>query len=65
MFYGGIDADFTYDNWFANNLDVSILPSNPVIGDFSYGYFAKGAPNGSGITATFMATARVADAGVR
>jgi hypothetical protein len=65
MFYGGLDADFTYDNWFANGIDVSTVPSPPVIGDFSYGYFAKGAPSGSGITATHLVTQRVADAGVR
>jgi hypothetical protein len=64
MFYGGINADFTYDNWFGNGLDVE-LAGTPVTGDFSHSYFAKGPPTGPGLTATSMATSRVADAGVR
>lgn len=65
MFEAGLDADFTYDNWFANGVDVWTEPSSPVIGDFSFGYFAQGAPKLAGITATNIAPQRVADAGVR
>ncbi|HEX4422700.1 MAG TPA: hypothetical protein VH165_32520 [Kofleriaceae bacterium] len=65
MYYGGVNANFTYDNWFGNTYDVEILPAYPVVGDFSYGYFAKGAPTGSGVTATHMSATRVTDAGVR
>jgi hypothetical protein len=64
MFYGGINADFTYDNWFGNGIDVERDPT-PVTGDFSHSYFARGAPAGPGLSATSMATSRVADAGVR
>ena len=65
MFYGGVNADFTYDNWFGNAADVATQPTLPVTGDFSYSYFARGNPTNVGVTATNMATARVADAGVR
>lgn len=41
------------------------LAGTPVTGDFSHSYFAKGPPTGPGLTATSMATSRVADAGVR
>src|SRR5262249_18454084 len=44
MFYGGVNADFTYDNWFGNNTDLDTEAAFPVTGDFSYSYFAKGAP---------------------
>jgi hypothetical protein len=65
MFYGGINADFTYDNWFGNANDFVFTAGSPVTGDISYSYFAKGAPTNAGLTATNMATARVADAGPR
>jgi hypothetical protein len=65
MFYGGNNADFTYDNWFGNSLDVATVTAPPVTGDFSHSYFAKGAPSHAGFTMTDMATAMVADAGVR
>lgn len=65
MFYGGTNADFTYDNWFGNTYDLDTEPTHPVTGNFSYSYFAKGNPTDPGITATNMATSRVADAGVR
>jgi hypothetical protein len=65
MFYGGVNADFTYNNWFGNANDVVTTPTSPVTGDFSYSYFKKGNPTNAGITATNMATARIADAGVR
>ena len=65
MFYGGVNADFTYDNWFGNTTDVDTEVAYPVIGDFSYSYFDKGAPTNPGITATNMVTSPVADAGPR
>lgn len=65
MFYGGVGADFTYNNWFGNTYDVDTKAAYPVVGDFSYGYFAKGAPTNPGITAANLATSRIADAGPR
>jgi hypothetical protein len=66
MFYGGAGADFTYDNWFSNQIDVSTLAANPVSGNFSNGWFEKGtAPSGAGITATNMSSTRLTDAGPR
>lgn len=60
MFYGGMAADFTYNNWFGNTTDVDILAATPVSGDFSNGWFEKGAPTGNGITAGNLAGARLA-----
>jgi len=59
MFYGGTGADFTYDNWFSNTIDVHTLASYPVRGDFSFGWFARSAPGGPGITAHNLAKARL------
>jgi hypothetical protein len=63
MFYGGTGADFTYDNWFSNSIDID--PAAGVQGDFSFGWFEKGAPSGPGITAQNLASARLTDAGPR
>jgi hypothetical protein len=60
MFYGGMGADFTYNNWFANTTDVDTIQSAPVSGTFSNGWFEKGAPTGQGITAANLAGARLA-----
>ncbi len=61
MFYGGNAADFTYNNWFANtDKDVDVQAGSPVSGTFNNGWFEKGAPTGAGITATNLATARLA-----
>jgi hypothetical protein len=65
MFYGGVNANFTYNNWFGNNTDIDTEAAYPVTGDFSYSYFAKGAPIISGVTTTNMATALLTDAGPR
>jgi hypothetical protein len=59
MFYGGMNADFKYDNWFTNTTDVDTTTSSPVTGDFSSGWFEKGAPSGTGITASTPAGARL------
>jgi len=50
MFYGGSGADFTYDNWFSNQINVETLAQFPVSGNFSNGWFSRGAPSGRGIT---------------
>jgi hypothetical protein len=66
MFYGGQGADFTYDNWFANSIDVDTEQGVPVTGDFSFGWFQRGtAPTGTGIVAKSLASGRLADAGPR
>jgi hypothetical protein len=64
MFYGG-NADFKYTNWFGNAIDVDTLAADPVTGDFSFSYFANGAPGNAGFTMNDLASGRVADAGVR
>ena len=59
MFYGGTRADFTYDNWFSNTIDIEILTVYPVSGDFSYGWFARQAPHGPGVTAHNLSSVRL------
>jgi hypothetical protein len=67
MFYGGTQADFTYDNWTGNQIDVDAQPG--VTGDFSNSYFPKGAPvapGGATFTLTNISTTTmVVDAGPR
>ncbi|MFT3699800.1 MAG: hypothetical protein QM831_42035 [Kofleriaceae bacterium] len=63
MLYTGIDVDLTYDNWFSNSLDID--KSAGTTGDVSFGYFAKGAPSLSDLTASNMSSAMVSDAGPR
>jgi hypothetical protein len=66
MFYGGSNADFTYDNWFGNSVDVDVTPGSGVSGDFSFSWFAKGTgPSGTGITAMHLSNTRLTDAGPR
>jgi hypothetical protein len=66
MFYGGTNADFTYDNWFSNAADVQLSPGSGASGNFSFGWFQKGTgPSGIGITASNLASARLSDAGPR
>lgn len=65
MFYNGNNADFTYNNWFGNNRDIDVDPTRQVNGDFSFGWFEKGAPAIVGVTVTNPATARLTDAGPR
>lgn len=60
MFYGGMNADFQYNNWFSNTTDVDVQQGSPVSGNFSNGWFEKGNPTGAGITANTMANARLA-----
>jgi hypothetical protein len=63
MFYAGTSADFTYNNWFSNSIQVDTTTA--VSGDFSNGWFDKNPPSGAGITAGSLATAMIADAGPR
>ena len=63
--YAGSTSDFTYDNWFSNQTDVDKTPGSGVSCDFSFGWFANGAPSGSGITAANIATSQITDAGPR
>lgn len=59
MFYAGMAADFTYNNWIqnTNNVDPTI---GQVTGDFSNSFFGTGtAPVGAGLTAATPATARL------
>ena len=59
MFYGGAGADFTYDNWFSNSINVETVPEYQVSGDFSGGWFAGPVPSGPGITANNLASKRL------
>jgi hypothetical protein len=67
MFYGGINANFTRNNWYgANTKDVDTAQG--VSGDFSNGWFEKGAPQagpGATLTANNLAAARLTDVGPR
>jgi len=63
MFYIGQGLDLTYNNWFANSMDIDLRAG--VTGDVSGGYFKKGNPTSATLTKNNMATAMVADAGPR
>jgi hypothetical protein len=66
-FYSGT-ADFTYNNWFTNAVDVYTQPGSPVSADVSFSWFQHGAPTaaaGSTITAGNLAGAKLTDAGPR
>ena len=65
MFYNGMAADFTYNNWFGNLRDIDVDPTRQVNGDFGFGWFENGAPMIVGVTVHDLATARIADAGPR
>jgi hypothetical protein len=65
MFYGGTGANFTYDNWFSNGINVHTQTANPVSGDFSDSWFDKAPPSGTGLVVTNQAGARLTDAGPR
>ncbi|MFT3693422.1 MAG: hypothetical protein QM831_09810 [Kofleriaceae bacterium] len=60
MFYAGMDADFTYDNWIQNTLNIDPM-TGQVTGDFSNSFFGTAtAPTTVGLTATNPAAARLA-----
>ncbi|HEY3804750.1 MAG TPA: hypothetical protein VGL61_19185 [Kofleriaceae bacterium] len=63
MFYSGVNASFTYNNWFSNGIQVAA--TGAVTGDFSNGWFDKSPPSGTGLTASDLASAMIADAGPR
>lgn len=64
MFYAGQAADFTFDNWFANSVDVATSPG--VTGSFDGDWFEKNdPPSGAGITAANLSSTRLTDAGPR
>jgi hypothetical protein len=42
MFYGGTDMNFQYNNWYGNGIDIDAMAG--VSGNFSFGWFEKGAP---------------------
>ena len=64
MFYGGQNADFTYNNWFSNLRNMDMLGGSTT-GDISHGYFTGTVPPGSGLTNNNMQAAMVTDAGPR
>jgi hypothetical protein len=63
MFYTGQGVDLTYNNWFANQIDMD--KTTGTTGDVSFGWFKAGTPTKAGLTANSMAGAMVADAGPR
>jgi hypothetical protein len=63
MFYTGQSVNFTYNNWFTNQTDMSKL--TPTTGDISFGWFKAGTPTDSNLTKNSMATSMVSDAGPR
>ena len=65
MFYTGVGAIFTHDNWYGNEIDIDEQAGPPVSGDLSGGWFSAGTPTGAGLTANDMATAQLTDTGPR
>ena len=67
MFYKGVDADFTFNNWYDNGTDVATSPG--VSGDFSNSWFESNTPpvSGAGATLTIdnISATRLTDAGPR
>ena len=59
MFYGGMNANFRYDNWFSNSINVDLTPGM-VTGDFSNGYFQGNPPmTATGITMNNLSQTRL------
>ncbi len=65
MFYTGVGAVFTHDNWFSNEIDVAEQAGPPVSGDLSGGWFAAGTPSAAGLTANNMSPTELTDTGPR
>jgi hypothetical protein len=60
MFYGGQNANFTYDNWFSNSTTNVDPTPGAVTGDFSNGWFDKNPPMAvTGITANNLSGTRL------
>jgi hypothetical protein len=49
MFYAGMNADFTYDNWMGNQINVDPTVGQ-VTGAFDNSYFEGAAPTATGLT---------------
>ena len=67
MFYGGIGSNFQYNNWYGASVK-DVDTKSGVEGNFSYGWFEKGAPTagpGATIIADNLATERITQAGPR
>jgi hypothetical protein len=67
MFYGGVNADFKSNNWYGAS-DKDVAPAQGVSGDFSNGWFEKGAPApfpGATITANNLSPTRLTNVGPR
>jgi hypothetical protein len=67
-FYGGTNADLTYNNWFTNSIHLYTEAGSPVSGDVSFGFFEGSPPvaaAGSSLTAQSLASSKLTDAGPR
>jgi hypothetical protein len=67
MFYGGVGANFQTNNWYGA-ADKDVDTASGVSGDFSNGYFEKGAPTagpGAQITANNLSATKLIDVGPR
>jgi len=58
MFYAGNNADFTYDNWIGNQINVDPTVGQ-VTGDFSFSYFVGAAPTATGLTVANMSATQL------
>lgn len=58
MFYSGVGADFTYNNWSKNTTNID--PETGVSGDFSNGYFDTTPPMVAGLTYNTLSTTPLA-----
>jgi hypothetical protein len=60
MFYGGVNANWQYNNWFGNQKDIDTVSG--VTGNVSFGWFEKGAPTagpGAMLTADNLSPTKV------
>ena len=67
MFYGGVGANFQSNNWYSAS-DKDVDTSTGVSGDFSNGYFEKGAPvagPGAQVTANNLSAVKLTAVGPR
>ena len=67
MFYGGVGSNFQLNNWYGNSTK-DVDTKSGVDGNFSYGWFERGAPMagpGATITADNLATEKLTQAGPR
>jgi hypothetical protein len=67
MFYGGVNANFQTNNWYGAT-DKDVATASGVSGNFSNGWFEKGAPTagpGATITATNLSPTKLTNVGPR